>query len=60
MSKARKPKEEDWTGYIDALTGKRIYRNDPDHGVCPSCKTNNVISDQPSIERCLKCGWNND
>lgn len=48
------------TGYVDVLTGKAIYQTDPAHGLCPRCKTHSVISDQPSSERCLKCGWNDE
>lgn len=49
------------TGYVDHLTGKPIMLDDPDtNSQCPDCGSFSVISDQPSISRCLKCGWNDD
>lgn len=49
------------TGHVDLLTGRAILHDDKEHnGKCPACGTYNVISDQPSIDRCMKCGWNND
>jgi hypothetical protein len=41
----------------DLLTGREIFREDPNHGVCPKCGKRSVISDMPSEERCLSCGW---
>lgn len=46
----------------DLLTGQPIYIDDDDETQpkCPSCGSRSLISDQPSITRCLKCGWNDD
>jgi hypothetical protein len=49
------------SGFVDALTGKPVMLDDPANGSpCPKCGSHSVVSDQPSIERCLKCGWDND
>lgn len=41
----------------DLLTGRTIYKEDPSNGKCPRCGKLSVISDAPSTERCLSCGW---
>lgn len=56
-----KEKEPQPTGWVDALTGRTIFLDDKQrNGKCPDCGSYSVISDQPSISRCLKCGWNDD
>lgn len=46
------------TGWVDLITGKPVSKEEMDK--CPSCGTNAVVSNYPSEENCLKCGWSND